>query len=119
MNDEKTTIATLKKMADDMVSERDWHQFHNPKSLSMQLSVEAAELMEKLIWVSSADSRQEVEKYRDHIEQELADVVVGALLFANNCGIDVSAAVERKLEITKKKYPIEKAKGRYTKYTDL
>jgi NTP pyrophosphatase (non-canonical NTP hydrolase) len=39
MND---IIDALKKFRD----ERDWQQFHNPKDLSMALSIEAAELLE-------------------------------------------------------------------------
>jgi dCTP diphosphatase len=119
MNDKKTTLHELREMADEMVRERDWHQFHNPKSLSMSIGCEAAELMEKFTWVDSIGSFAELEKHRDEVEQELADVIITALLFANACKIDVSSAVSRKLEITKKKYPIEKAKGRYTKYTDF
>lgn len=117
MDDTKTTIQQLKDAADAVVAERDWHQFHNPKNLSMQVACEAAELMEHLTWVDSAQSFDEVEKYKDEIEQELADVVISALLFANASKIDISSAIIRKLEITRKKYPIEQAKGRSTKYT--
>jgi NTP pyrophosphatase (non-canonical NTP hydrolase) len=117
MDDTKTTIQQLKAAADAVVAERDWHQFHNPKNLSMQVACEAAELMEHLTWVDGTQSFEEVEKYRDEVEQELADVVISALLFANACKIDVSSAVIRKLEITRKKYPIDQAKGRATKYT--
>lgn len=117
MDDTKTTIQQLKEVVDAMIAEREWHQFHNPKNLSMGIACEAAELMECFLWVDSKDSLAEFKKNKDEAEQELADVIIAALLFANACNIDVSNAIVRKLEITKKKYPVEKAKGRSTKYT--
>ena len=56
---------------------------------------------------------------RAKIEEELADVVIYALEFANIAGIDVAAAIERKMAANAKKYPVEKARGRSDKYTEL
>lgn len=53
------------------------------------------------------------------IEEELADVVIYAMEFANMTGIDVAAAIERKMAANAVKYPVEKAKGRADKYTEL
>ena len=58
-------------------------------------------------------------KKRPAIEAELADVVIYALEFANICGIDLAAAIEAKMAANAKKYPVEKAKGRSDKYTEL
>jgi NTP pyrophosphatase (non-canonical NTP hydrolase) len=119
MVDETTTIAQLKEMVAAFVHERDWEQYHSPKSLSMNLSVEAAELMEKFLWIDNAESRTEINKNRQEIEDELADVLMSVLCFANAAKIDISKAFNHKLALTAAKYPIEKSKGEHTKYTKL
>ena len=119
MDDTRTTLAELKKMVQEFVSERTWEQFHTPKNLSIKLAVEAAELMEKFEWLDNQESYDELDKERQEIEHELADVLVVALCFANVAHIDVSKAIERKLALNKEKYPVEKSKGKRVKYTKL
>lgn len=102
--------------------ERDWEQFHAPKNLSMALAAEAGELMEHFLWDTPEASRTKVAMdaaRREKIEEELADVVIYALEFANMTGIDVAAAIERKMAHNAAKYPVDKAKGRSAKYTEL
>ncbi|WED63002.1 nucleotide pyrophosphohydrolase [Synoicihabitans lomoniglobus] len=121
LSDDATTIAEIKTRVLAFARERDWEQFHAPKNLSMALAAEAGELMEHFLWGSSDDSRQMLAdpKKRAKIEEELADVVIYALEFANMTGIDVAAAIERKMAANAAKYPVEKAKGRADKYTEL
>ena len=119
MSDIKTTFADIKKDVKQMVDERDWNQFHSPKNLAMSISVEANELLEKFLWMDNAPSFEELKTNRQDIEDECADVLIVLTAFANACNIDLSKAVRAKLEKTKAKYPIAKAKGRYTKYTEL
>ena len=119
MDDARATLAELKKQAAQFVAERDWNQFHNPKSLIMNLSVEVAELMEPFIWPSSQNSLETLEKNRKHIEEEVADVLLGLLNFANACNIDIAQAFTSKMKLNAEKYPIEKAKGKHDKYTML
>lgn len=121
LSDRATTVAELRERVLAFVRERDWEQFHAPKNLSMALAAETGELMEHFLWMSPEQSRTvlgEPEK-RQKIEEEIADVVIYALEFANMTGIDVAAAIERKLALNAKKYPVEKAKGRSDKYTEL
>ncbi len=117
--DSKTTLQELKDIMEKFVRERELNQFHSPKNLSMAISVEASELMEKLIWIDSKASFDEVEKYREDIEHELADIITASFMFANACNIDVSDAIIKKMALNAKKYPVEKAKGRCEKYTQL
>ncbi|MFA5266273.1 MAG: MazG-like family protein [Opitutaceae bacterium] len=120
-SDVTTTFAELKARILAFVRERDWEQFHAPKNLSMALAAEAAELMEHFLWVESSASKAraaEPARRRD-IEDELADIVIYALEFSNVTGIDLAAAIEAKMAANAKKYPVEKAKGRAEKYTEL
>ena len=96
--------------------ERDWKQFHDPKNLAAALGIEAAELNEVFLWKTTQESGEvEVER----VKEELADVLAYALLLANEFGLDPEQIVLDKVAANAKKYPVEKAKGVATKYTDL
>lgn len=121
LTDAIATTAELKARVLAFARERDWEQFHAPKNLSMALAAEAGELMEHFLWATPAQSQaivRDAEKRRK-IEDELADVVIYALEFANITGIDVAAAIERKMAANAQKYPVEKSRGRSDKYTEL
>jgi NTP pyrophosphatase (non-canonical NTP hydrolase) len=117
-DDTNTTLETLKSAVEAFVDERDWKQFHSFKNLSMAIAVEAAELMEIFQWVEGAhEIEKEYKRSRERVQQELADVIIAALAFANQCDFDVTAAVHKKIKEIKAKYPVELAKGRADKYT--
>lgn len=115
MGEIKTITEKIKKFRD----ERDWKQFHNHKDMALSLVLEAAEVLEHFQW----KSQNEVEKHgaacKDEIAEELADVAMYLFELADNLGIDLSDAVEQKLTKNAQKYPIEKAKGKHTKYDKL
>ena len=121
LTDSSATLADLKTRVLAFARERDWEQFHAPKNLSMALAAEAGELMEHFLWSSPEDSRaiaQDPAK-REKIAEELADVVIYALEFANSTGLDIAASIEAKMAANAQKYPVEKARGRADKYTEL
>ena len=121
LTDSSTTVQELKTRILGFVRERDWEQFHAPKNLSMALAAEAGELMEHFLWATPEQSQVIVTDpvKRGKIAEELADVVIYALEFANATGLDVAAAIEAKMAANAKKYPVEKARGRSDKYTEL
>ena len=55
----------------------------------------------------------------DEVKEELADVINYCLLMADKLGVDPKQIVLDKMEKTAKKYPVEKAKGKSTKYNKL
>jgi NTP pyrophosphatase (non-canonical NTP hydrolase) len=115
MPDPKTTIAELRTLVAQFVAARDWQQFHSPKNLSMSLAIEAAELMEHFQWLSTEHSREvirEPEKLAE-VGEELADVLCYALALANELGLDVSTAIQRKMAKNEQKYPAEEYRGRF------
>ena len=121
MNDRETQLQVIKDKVLAFAHERDWEQFHSPKNLSMAIAAEAAELMEHFLWQTAEKSREDVEevKVRLKVEEELADIFIFAIEFANITGIDISSIIEAKMKRNAEKYPVEKAKGRSDKYTDL
>lgn len=92
---------------------RDWKQFHNPKDLSIALSIEAAELMEQFLWKSPEEA--DISK----VKEELADVFAYALLLADSYDLDIEQIVLDKIALNEKKYPVSKAKGTAKKYSEL
>jgi NTP pyrophosphatase (non-canonical NTP hydrolase) len=87
----------------------------------MAIAAEAAELMEHFLWQSpeASLSDMDADKLRAKVEEELADVFIFAIEFANITGIDIAAIIEAKMKLNSEKYPVEKAKGRSVKYTEL
>lgn len=121
MEDSITQIQEIKDRVLAFARERDWEQFHSPKNLSMAIAAEAAELMEHFLWQSPEDSHEDIQaaKLRSKVEEELADVFIFAIEFANVTGINIAAIIEAKMAQNAKKYPVDKAKGRSAKYTEL
>ncbi len=99
--------------------ERDWMQFHDPKSMAASITIEAAELLEHFQWKSREEVQEYVKTHKDHIAEEIADVAMYLFELADNLGIDLLDAMEKKLAKNAAKYPVEKAKGSSKKYTEL
>lgn len=92
--------------------ERDWDKFHSPENLAKSISIEAGELLECFQWDGKDYNREEV-------LEELADVFTYAIQMAMKLDVNPENIIMKKLEKTKKKYPVEKAKGVSTKYNKL
>ena len=91
--------------------ERDWDQFHSPENLAKSISIEAGELLECFQWNNEFDINE--------VKEELADVINYCLLLADKLKLNPAQIVLDKMEKTAKKYPVEKAKGKSTKYSKL
>lgn len=102
-----------------LVREREWGQFHTPKDLAINLSLEANELLEHFVWHPDTASDARVREKRTQVAHEMADVFFTLLLFSERTGINLEQALLEKLEIIKHKYPVEKSRGNAKKYTEL
>jgi NTP pyrophosphatase (non-canonical NTP hydrolase) len=109
----KKNIEDLKVQIKGFVRERDWEQFHNAKDLALALSIEAAELNECFLWKSSEQANKE------KIQEELADILIYAILLADKYNLDLCDVIAQKLEQNDKKYPVAKAKGNAKKYNEF
>ena len=103
----------IKDRIKKFTEERDWTQFHNAKDLALALSIEASELNECFLWKSADQGNI------DKIKDELADILIYALLFADKYDFDLNEIISLKLDKNEKKYPVDKSKGNAKKYTDL
>lgn len=97
----------------EFVSERDWSQFHNSKDLALALSIEAAELNELFLW-KSTEGADPIK-----LKEELADIFIYALLLAEKHKLNIEDIILAKLKKNSDKYPINRAKGKSDKYTEL
>ena len=109
----------LRQQLAAFVAERDWEQFHNPKNLAMSVAIEAAEVMEHFQWLTPAQAADLPAGSREEVALECADVLLYLIRLCDKLGIDLAAAADRKLVLNAKKYPVEKARGKMTKYDKL
>lgn len=114
-DDRDTTLWQLRQEMAYFVAQRDWEQFHDPKNLAMSIAIEAAELMEHFQWLTSQQARDVLNdpEQMGQVADELSDIVSFALSFANRCGIDITQALRKKMDANRRKYPVEKFKGKY------
>ena len=101
------TINRIRKFTED----RDWDQFHSPSNLAKSIVIEAAELLECFQWSDDYDLQ--------HVKEELADVIVYSQNLLDKLGLDADEIVNMKMSQNEAKYPVEKAKGKSDKYTEL
>jgi NTP pyrophosphatase (non-canonical NTP hydrolase) len=110
-------IAEVRRFRD----ERDWSQFHTPKNLAAAIAIEAAELQEQFLWKTDKEIERNLKEgpKRDAVIEEIADVLMFALLLADRLDINVGKAITDKLAANEKKYPVALARGNARKYTEL
>lgn len=101
----------LQEKIEKFNEERDWDQFHSPVNLAKSICIEAGELLECFQWNSNYD--------KDELKYEIADVMNYCILLCHQIDVDPKQIVLDKLKISEKKYPVEKAKGKSTKYNKL
>lgn len=104
----QTTIDRIRKFTSD----RDWDQFHSPANLAKSISIEANELLECFQW---SDTDYDVE----HVKEELADVLVYCRNMLDKLELDEDEIINAKMTKNEAKYPVEKSKGKNTKYDQL
>ena len=105
--DKNTTIFDLKHAVRKFVSNREWERYHTSKNLSMSIAIEAAELMEHFQWRSGEAGQMllEDDKAKAQISEELADILIYCLSFANQADLDISQIVLDKLNKNEHRFP--------------
>jgi len=112
-------LETLRARIAAFAAERDWDQFHNPKNLAMAVAAEAGELVEHFQWLTPEQSASLPREAREEVALECADVLLFLLRLCDKLDIDLAAAAEKKLALNAVRYPVDKSRGRSTKYNKL
>lgn len=89
-------------------SERNWEQYNTPKNIAVSVSIEAAELLEHFQWL---ENNPPSAKAKQEIAYEIADVAIYLSYLCNDLEIDLNQTVAEKVEINKKKYPVDQCKA--------
>lgn len=115
-------MTELKRLIEKIISfrdDRDWKQFHNPKDVAISLLLEASELLEHFQWKNAQEIDEHIKTNNKEIAEELADVMYWVLLMSHDLKIDMTQAIEDKMRLNGRKYPVRKAKGKHLKYNKL
>ncbi len=113
------SLEELRLAIESFIKERDWEQFHSPKNLAVGLSVEASELLEIFTWLTDEESKNLDSDKLSMVEDEVGDIFIYLLDFCSTLGIDPTECALQKLIKNAKKYPVAKARGNATKYSDF
>jgi len=100
-------------------NERDWERFHDPKNLAEAISIEAGELLENFLWVTTDESREMEGTKLNRIKNEVSDILIYVIYLCQALNIDLIKEVRNKLQMNRQKYPVEKSKGSSKKYTEF
>ncbi|HMX17976.1 MAG TPA: nucleotide pyrophosphohydrolase [Anaerolineales bacterium] len=104
--DKELTIKELTRQMHDLVRSKGWYEAgskrpQTPRNLAVSLSIEAAEILEHFQFGDEIKDRNE-------LGSELADVTLYLLQLASVSGIDLEAAVLKKIEVNKtRKWDVE------------
>jgi dCTP diphosphatase len=119
MPDSHDSISELTRRICAFRDAREWAQFHTPKELAVALSAEAGELLQHFVWQTPAQSAARAASRRAEIADEMADVAILLMEFAELIGIPLGEAVVAKLTRNEERYPVEKARGSNKKHNEL
>jgi dCTP diphosphatase len=117
---QEVSFETLVHEIRTFVEERDWDRFHTIKDLAIGLAIEAGELQEQTLWRSPEEIEEALSSdpsYREAVLDEIADVLFFALRLCDKLGVAPGDILPAKIEKNRIKYPVERARGRATKYT--
>ncbi|MQL86366.1 hypothetical protein Taro_018888 [Colocasia esculenta] len=110
---EKETNVSLKdlsKKLDEFAKARDWEPYHSPRNLLLAMVGEVGELSEIFQWrgeVAKGLPNWE-ESDKEHLGEELSDVLLYLIRLSDVCGIDLGEAATKKIVKNAIKYPAPK-----------
>lgn len=113
------SISELTAQIQTFVDARDWRRFHNAKDLAVAIAAEAGELMQHFVWQQEDQIEKRLEKNREEIASEIADVAILLFEFADNLGMDLGEVMQAKIARNDVRYPVEKSRGNNLKYSEL
>ena len=97
----------------EFTRERDWEQFHDPRSLILALVGEVGELAELFQWpgpqiAEAADSTSELNR---RASEEISDVLLYLIRLSDVLNIDPLQAAHKKLSAAAQRFPTQAFKG--------
>lgn len=112
-------IVNIQTKLQEFSKNREWDKYHSPKNLVMALSGEIGELNEIFQWLNEKESENLSNKNKDSTKDEIADIAIYLINLCMKLDINLEDAILDKIKKNEEKYPIEKIKGNFKKYTEL
>lgn len=103
------------------LKERGWDDaLDEPANLAKSLMIECAELLEHFQWqnFSPQEIQNDAKKYQE-VRDELADILIYTIQFAESLDINMEQAVRDKMEKVKQKYPVDEVKDNCDNYFEI
>ena len=113
------SISELTAKIQSFVDARDWRKYHNAKDLAVAIAAEAGELMQHFVWQQEEHIEKRLEKNREEIASEIADVAILLFEFADNLGMKLGEVMEAKIARNEVRYSVEKSRGNNLKYNEF
>lgn len=113
------SISELTAQIQEFVDAREWRKYHNAKDLAVAIAAEAGELMQHFVWQQEEQIEARLEKNREEIASEIADVAILLFEFADNLGMNLGEVMQAKIARNDVRYPVEKSRGNNLKYSEL
>ena len=112
MTDERE-IAELTRLVREFSTERDWQQFHDPKSVILALVGEVGELAALFQWVPAAEAADRFSAPDRHarVAEEMADILVYLVCLADVLGVDLGSAARAKLAASHRRFAADEVRG--------
>ncbi|KAJ7979836.1 dCTP pyrophosphatase 1-like [Quillaja saponaria] len=104
---EDISLKELSRKLEEFAKARDWEKYHSPRNLLLAMVGEVGELSEIFQWRGEVDrglSNWE-ESDKEHLGEELSDVLLYLIRLADICGIDLGDAAIKKIIKNAVKYP--------------
>ena len=94
-------------------NERDWEQFHDPKSLLLAIVGEVGELSELFQWLPATDASDlaQEDPLKSRVAEEMSDVLLYLVRLADVLGIDLHAAAVAKIEAAGERFAADEVRG--------
>lgn len=110
---ERDSFQDLQTRMRVFAQERDWEQFQDPKSLLLALVGEVGELAELFQWLPADTAKVLVQdpELKARVGEEISDVLLYLLRFADVLGVDVSAAAHSKMDANEIRFPTTEFHG--------
>ena len=102
-------LTDLRDRMRQFTDDRDWGQFHDPKSLILALTGEVGELAELFQWLPAAEAADlaRAEPLHSRVGEEISDVLLYLIRLADVVGLDLIAAVDSKLAAAESRFDKE------------
>ena len=93
--------------------ERDWDQFHDPKSLVLAIVGEVGELSELFQWLPAAEASALAGKdpLNSRVAEEMSDVLLYLVRLADVLGIDLHTSAVAKIESAGERFTADDVRG--------